>query len=60
MAVEVEVSNRSGVAVDEVAAIALARHVLGEEGIADGELGIAFVGPDEIRALKREQLFPET
>jgi probable rRNA maturation factor len=56
MAVDVEVSNRSGVAVDEAAAVALARHVLGAEGIADGELGIAFVGPDEIRELKREHL----
>jgi probable rRNA maturation factor len=42
--------------VDEDGAVALARRVLAEEGIAHGELGIAFVGPDEIRALKREHL----
>ena len=52
----VEVDNRSGVAVDEAAAVALARSVLAEEGIVEGELGLAFVGPDEIRALKREHL----
>jgi probable rRNA maturation factor len=52
----VEIQNRSGVAVEEEAAAELARRVLAAEGIADGELGIAFVGPDEIRALKREHL----
>ena len=52
----VEVDNRSGVAVDESAAVELAGRVLRAEGIDDGELGIAFVGPDEIRALKREHL----
>ena len=30
--------------------------MLAAEGIDDGELGIAFVGPDESRALKREHL----
>jgi len=54
--VEIELANRSGVEVDELAAAALARRVLGAEGIEDGELGIAFVPPDEIRALKREHL----
>jgi len=54
--VEIEVANRSGVAVDEAAAAELARRVLGSEGIDDGELGIAFVPPDEIRSLKREHL----
>ena len=54
--VEVEVSNRSGLEVDEVRAAALAREVLAAEGIHDGELGIAFVPPDEIRALKLEHL----
>jgi len=54
--IEVQVENRSGVAVDELAAAELARKVLEAEGIADGELGIAFVGPEEIRALKREHL----
>jgi probable rRNA maturation factor len=54
--VTVEVANRSGIAVEEAAAAALARSVLAAEGVEDGELGIQFVGPDEIRALKREHL----
>jgi probable rRNA maturation factor len=54
--VEVEVSNRSGLEVDETRVAALARRVLAAEEVADGELGIAFVAPDEIRALKREHL----
>ena len=41
---------------DEAAAVELARRVLAAEGIDDGELGLAFVGPDEIRALKSEHL----
>ena len=52
----VETANRSGVAVDERAAIELARTVLGAEGVGDGELGIAFVAPAEMRALKNEHL----
>ena len=54
--VEIEVSNRSGLEVDEGAAADHARRVLAAEGIEDGELGIAFVGPDESRTLKREHL----
>jgi probable rRNA maturation factor len=54
--VEIDVSNRSGVEVDEDAAVSLAREVLAAEGVADGELGLAFVPPDEIRRLKREHL----
>jgi probable rRNA maturation factor len=54
--VAVEVSNRSGVDVDEAAATALARRVLEGEGVAEGELGLVFVGPEEIRTLKREHL----
>jgi probable rRNA maturation factor len=54
--VEIEVANRSGVAVDEDRAAELARRVLGAEGIEDGELGLAFVGAEEARALKREHL----
>jgi probable rRNA maturation factor len=53
---EIEVSNRSGVEVEEEAAADLARRVLAAEGIDDGELGIAFVGPHESRTLKREHL----
>jgi probable rRNA maturation factor len=54
--IEIEVDNRSGVDVDESAACELARRVLAGEGIGEGELGIAFVGPDESRALKQEHL----
>jgi probable rRNA maturation factor len=54
--IAVEVTNRSGAAVEETAAIEVAREVLAAEGVVDGELGVAFVGPDEIRALKREHL----
>ena len=54
--VAIEVSNRSGVEIDERAAVTLARDVLAAEGVEDGELGLAFVPPDEIRKLKREHL----
>jgi len=54
--IAVEVSNRSGAAVEEVAAVELAREVLAAEGVLDGELGLAFVGADEMRALKRDHL----
>jgi probable rRNA maturation factor len=54
--ITVEVENRSGVEVGEDEVAALARRMLGEEGVRDGELGIAFVGRDEMRALKREHL----
>jgi probable rRNA maturation factor len=52
----VEVDNRSGQAVDDGAAVELACRVLRAEGIEDGELGLAFVGPEEMRELKREHL----
>jgi probable rRNA maturation factor len=54
--VAVEVENRSGVSVDAEAAASVAREVLAAEGVDDGELGLAFVGPDEMRDLKREHL----
>ena len=54
--IEVEISNRTDEPVDEGAAADLARRVLVAEGVADGELGIAFVGREEMRALKREHL----
>jgi rRNA maturation RNase YbeY len=54
--VTVEVVNRSGAEVDEAAAAELARGVLAREGVEEGELGLAFVGPDEIRRLKRDHL----
>lgn len=54
--ISVEVDNRSGVTVDEAAAVELACGVLRAEGIGDGELGLAFVGPEEMRELKRDHL----
>jgi probable rRNA maturation factor len=54
--VEVEVVNRSGVAVDELEAAELARQVLGAEGVEQGEIGITFVAESEMRALKAEHL----
>ena len=54
--ISVEVENRSGVQVDDGAAVELAGRVLRAEGIDDGELGIAFVGLDEMRTLKRDHL----
>src|SRR6476659_3269145 len=52
----VEVDNRSGMEVEEGAAVELACRVLRGEGVDDGELGLAFVGPEEMRGLKREHL----
>jgi probable rRNA maturation factor len=54
--IEIEVDNRSGAEVDKSAAVELARSVLGGEGVESGELGLAFVGPEESRALKQEHL----
>ena len=54
--VAVEVANRSGVEIEEEAAVALAQRVLAEEGVKEGELGLHFVGADEMRTLKREHL----
>jgi probable rRNA maturation factor len=54
--ISVEVENRSGVEVEEQAAVELARRVLDEEGVDEGELGLHFVGPEEMRVLKRDHL----
>ena len=54
--IEVEVANRSGVDVEGEAAADLARRVLAGEGVDEAELGIAFVAPEESRALKRDHL----
>jgi probable rRNA maturation factor len=52
----VEVANRSGAEVDEDAAAQVVRRALAAEGVEDGEIGLAFVGPDEMRGLKHEHL----
>jgi probable rRNA maturation factor len=54
--ISVEVENRSGVEVEEQAAVELARRVLDGEGVNEGELGLHFVGPAEMRVLKRNHL----
>lgn len=54
--VTVELANRSAEEVDEGAVARLAREVLAAEGIDEGELGIAFVAPGEMRVLKRDHL----
>jgi probable rRNA maturation factor len=54
--ITIDVENRSGTEVDEPAAVELAGRVLRAEGIDEGELGIAYVGADEMRELKREHL----
>jgi probable rRNA maturation factor len=52
----IEVENRSGLPVDRDAVRRVAEDVLVAQRITSGDLGIAFVGPDEIRGLKREHL----
>ena len=54
--VDVEVVNRSGAELDVGDAVAVSQEVLAAEGIDEGELGLTLVGPEEIRALKREHL----
>ena len=54
--IDVLVDNRSGATVDEAGAVELAQRVLAAEGIDEGELGIAFVGAEEMRGLKRDHL----
>ena len=54
--IEVEVENRSGIEVDAAGAVFLARHALAREGVDEAELGLAFVAPEEIQALKAEHL----
>jgi probable rRNA maturation factor len=56
LVVTVEIENRSGAEVDEKAAADLARRVLASEGIEKGDLGLTFVGPEEMRELKRDHL----
>jgi probable rRNA maturation factor len=54
--IAVEVENRSGTAVDADEVAELACAALAAEGVEGGDLGVAFVGADEMRALKREHL----
>ena len=54
--IAIEVENRSGEVVDAAGAELLARDVLLAEGVEEGDLGIAFATPSEMRALKLEHL----
>jgi probable rRNA maturation factor len=54
--IAIEVDNRSGRWVDEKPAVELARRVLAAEGVTSGELGLAFVTPEESRTLKQAHL----
>ena len=54
--IRIEVDNRSGVGIDETGATALSRKVLEAEGIEQGDLGIAFATPSEMRELKARHL----
>ncbi len=54
--IAVEVENRSGEPVDDAAVADLCRATLAAEAINEGDVGVAFVGPDEMRTLKREYL----
>ena len=54
--IDVEIENRSGADVDGAAVAALARDALAREGVESGDVGIVFVGGEEMRALKREHL----
>jgi probable rRNA maturation factor len=53
---DVEVSNEAGAQVDVEGAVELTRQVLAAEGVANGEVGLAFVSPERIAELKREHL----
>ena len=54
--IRIELENRSGLPVDESSVDALCRHVLGAEGIVEGDLGVAFAPPDEMSELKARHL----
>jgi probable rRNA maturation factor len=54
--IEIELDNRSGRPFDLAGVEAICRRVLAAEGVDAGELGVALVGPDEMRSLKREHL----
>jgi probable rRNA maturation factor len=56
MMVQIEVANRSGAELDLGAAAKLIREVLAAEGVGEGEVGLQLVGPEEMRALKRDHL----
>jgi probable rRNA maturation factor len=54
--IRIELQNRSGVVVDAEGARELSQRVLESEGIDEGDLGIAFATPSEMRELKARHL----
>ena len=54
--IRIELENRSGLSVDAGGVEELCRLVLAAEGVDDGDLGVSFAPPGEIRALKRDHL----
>ena len=54
--INVEIANRSGAPVDESSVADVCRRVLEAEGVADGDLGVVFEPPEQIRELKRLHL----
>jgi probable rRNA maturation factor len=54
--ISIELQNRSGVVVDEDGARELSQRVLEAEGIDEGDLGVAFATPSEMRELKARHL----
>jgi probable rRNA maturation factor len=54
--IRLEIANESGAVVDEGVVDDVARRVLTEEGIDDGDLGVTFVDAARMRELKREHL----
>jgi ssRNA-specific RNase YbeY (16S rRNA maturation enzyme) len=54
--VEIEIANRSGVEVNEAAVMELVGCVLSGEGVDSGEVGVTFVGSDEMIELKSAHL----
>ena len=54
--IHIELENRSGVVIDAEGARELSRRVLEAEGIEEGDLGIAFATPSEMRELKARHL----
>jgi probable rRNA maturation factor len=54
--IRIELENRSGESIDQKAVADVCRLVLEAEGVSDGDLGVALVGPEEIQTLKREHL----
>lgn len=54
--IAIELANRSGEPFDGPEIEELCRAALAAEGVHEGELGVAWVGVDEMRTLKREHL----